>query len=155
MILLPRDKEKPKTLAKAMEALWGILYSSEPYMNKVSFDQSFIAIYKENETKFESQKWQPTVHGFPNALQEEAIRRGSQNTSNTHRVLENKVTPMDVVKRDKEIKYMDFLIVTGTDHKNPFPDMYRYYYDPQGGKWLKAFSASFYNKKAASRKMFD
>jgi len=152
---LPPETKKPENLLETMSVMWDILYSEKPYMNKVSFDLTSISFHKQTQDEFDEEKWRPAVHQFPNALQEEAIKRGALSRSNTHRVLENKITPISVFNRDKEIKFFDILITTGRDKEVPFPIMFRYYYEPESGIWLQAFAAQFYKKWHAFRPLLN
>jgi len=147
----PPGTKKPGNLLEAASIVWEFIYSQKPYMDKVSFDLSFIAFYTQNEDEFQEDKWQPEVKGFPNALQEEAVKLGSLTSGNRHRMFENKTSPVSVFHRDKKIKFFDVLISTGRDEIAPFPIMFRYYYDPTSNKWLRAFFAEFYNKPKAFR----
>ena len=142
---MPSHIKKPENILEMVHTIWDAGYSQKPYMDKVSFDLSYIGFYKQTEDEFDERKWEPANKYIPNALQDEAIKRGAISHGWLYRRFENKISPITVMRRDKNIKYMDFLITTGYKKEISFPIMVRYYYDPGTSKWLLAFVAQFYS----------
>ncbi len=140
------DAPEPTSMLEVYSLMWNTVYSTWPYMDRVSFDLSFIAVYEQDQSEYEAEKWAPDSR-IPNALQEEAVKRGSLRRGYMYRGWENKVPPNVVIQRDKKIKFIDVLITTGREKKTPYPIMFRYYYEPQSQKWLTAFAAEFYQER--------